>query len=60
MNNSKEKGGPQNWFEDDRNWKPHRRQRQHNNVFAIVKTIVKTGFFNQSVTKRKREGQKIM
>ena len=34
MNNKKEKGGPQNWFEDDRNWKPHHRQRQYNNTFV--------------------------
>ena len=49
MNNKKEKGVPYNWFEEDRNWKPHHRQRQtqHNNAFVNVKTTVKTGLFNQ-------------
>ena len=53
----KEKGVPHNWFEGDRNWKPHHRQRQHNNAFVNVKTTVKTGLFNQWTTKRKRKGQ---
>ena len=29
----KENGGPQNYFKDDRNWKPHHIQRQYNNTF---------------------------
>ena len=42
MNNKMENGGLQNWFEDDRNWKPHHIQKHHNNAFANVKTVVKT------------------
>ena len=43
---STKKGVPHNWFEEDRNWKPHHRQRQNNNAFVNIKTTIKTGLFN--------------